>query len=132
MPTIHVRGITHNQIKNFTDAQLQDLRGSIYLCADLANKFDSRSIAVMGRLRVGTALKRVRLGYVASELLDRAHEDHWTDWSWEIDEIGRFQRERPISTRTTYFNANDLLQAVPGCAGSNPGRSGFDAQSLKP
>jgi hypothetical protein len=91
MPTLSVRGINYGDIQDFTDDQLQDLRGSVFLQTEPANKFDRRAIAVMGKYRDGNAYKSVRLGYVSSELLDRAHRESWCEWRWEIDEIGRFK-----------------------------------------
>jgi hypothetical protein len=77
MPTLSVRGINYGDIKDFTDEQLQDLRGSIFLHTEPANKFNSRAIAVMGKYCDNDICKQVRLGYVSSELLDRAHRESW-------------------------------------------------------
>ena len=84
MPTLHVRGINYADIKDFTDDQLQDLRGSVFLRTEPANKFNPRAIAVMGKYCDNKTCKEVRLGYVSNELLDRAHRETWCKWQWEI------------------------------------------------
>eukprot|EP01047_Picozoa_sp_COSAG01_P121683 COSAG01_NODE_50486_length_360_cov_0.590909_1_plen_37_part_10 len=37
----------------------------------------------MGKYPDGNSSKTVRLGYVANELLDRAHRETWCNWQWE-------------------------------------------------
>jgi hypothetical protein len=102
MPTLSVRGINYGGVKDFTDEQLQDLRGSVSLRAEPANKYNNRAIAVMGKYLDGNTYKPVRLGYLANELLDRAHRESWCEWQWEIDEIGRFKpRYNPTPQDTT-------------------------------
>jgi hypothetical protein len=101
MPIVNVRGINFGDVKDFTDDKLQDLRGTVRLVAEPANKFDTRAIAVRGKVKRGSKWTSVRLGYVDSSLLNRAHREHWVKWGWEIEEIGRFRPRYATTVKAT-------------------------------
>ena len=91
MPTICVRGINFADTKDWTHEELQDLIGSIFLRTEPANKYDSRAIAVMGKVLRNKKVTTVRIGYLPHEVLSRAHRENWCKWGWEAEEIGRFK-----------------------------------------
>ena len=91
MPTICVRGINFADTKDWTHEELQDLIGSLFLRTEPANKYDSRAIAVMGKVLRNKKVTTVRIGYLPHEVLSRAHRENWCKWGWEAEEIGRFK-----------------------------------------
>eukprot|EP01048_Picozoa_sp_COSAG05_P018471 COSAG05_NODE_2707_length_2743_cov_21.041225_3_plen_215_part_00 len=88
MVIISVKGVTHHGLKDMSTAELKAIT-AVELKPDLANKHDSRAIAVYGQYKG----RQIQIGFVGCADLPRAHKEEWSSRDWKIADIGRFRPE---------------------------------------